>query len=240
MSAYANPLYGPDYDFPRCKAVRRAYVVCSTPRCGSTAFGMLLGQTKTLGMPLEYFTPLNLSLMRERFGAVDDAGAVAAILAHRSSPNGIFAAKAHFFQIAETLAAIEAQGPDDIAFIRMNRRDLEKQAASYARAMKSNQWVSIDGYEMPQPARSSDDAPGEAEIEHCRQFIAHENAGWDGFFEARGIAPLVIDYEEMLASPAATVGKVAHHLGVASGQVDLASVPLRVQRPDASPIAAKA
>jgi len=86
------------FDYNHFGALRKSYVVASSPRCGGTHFCWRLWQTGRLGAPIEYFNPSFVcGAMSSRLGCASPADYVAALIAHRASKNGVFGLKSHFY-----------------------------------------------------------------------------------------------------------------------------------------------
>src|ERR1700736_246958 len=133
-------------DFNDAAPLRKAYLVASSYRCGSTYFCWLLWKTGALGAPSEVLnsTTKQLQTMMGRFKAYSPSDYIAKLLAHRTSKNGVFGMKVHFPHFEAFLkqypALLEALSP--MTYIYIHREDKVAQAVSMAKALQTNQWSS--------------------------------------------------------------------------------------------------
>ena len=145
-----------------------SYVLCGTPRTGSTLLCSLLSSTGVLGRPESYFREPDEAIWAERFGlpsaggrALDFRGFVASARAAGSTPNGVFAARIMWGSLdrllsghghpsaSSDLAVLEsAFGP--LVFVHLRRDGMLEQAVSWCRAEHSGYWQHGDIASGPQ------------------------------------------------------------------------------------------
>ncbi len=190
-------------DFPETPIIHRL-ALCTTPRCGSHFLGHLLHGTGAFGYPLEYFNPGNWDIWDKRSGAAETLDHIKAL---RTGPNGVFATKLHHEHLERFLA--EEPAPLSYRFVHLKRRDLLKQAISFARAQQTGAWIS----DMPELAAASYDRDL---IAAKMEAIALSNARWTSFLTALWVEPLVLYYEDIAESPASAIDRIADYLGVES------------------------
>src|SRR5215471_8780918 len=78
-------------------AIKKAYVIASSFRSGSTHLCISLWQTGVLGAPWEYFNyEIDKRFMYARLGCTSSADYYRKLAACRTSKNGVFGVKAHF------------------------------------------------------------------------------------------------------------------------------------------------
>ncbi|HTW95832.1 MAG TPA: DUF6065 family protein [Tepidisphaeraceae bacterium] len=200
--------------------------ICSMPRSGSFLLSEALEITGIAGRPQEYFT--SLTQWRERLKAKDDSydQFLKKVLTFGTTPNGIFAAKTHWYQFSSLVREISTLLETDdsswrdclspifgpIRFVEIRRKDQLRQAISYARAIQSDIWWKIDGIELqPKSPLKFDRHLIDAQLAEIR---AHE-AAWDHFFQQSQIEPLTVLYEDLVADYAATVHRVLEYLQLA-------------------------
>jgi LPS sulfotransferase NodH len=196
-----------DHEFPRPSVPVRAYALCSVPRSGSSLLAELLCLTGVAGAPTEYFDREQADTFLDRWGVSAD-GYVAELVARKTSPNGRFGIKVHHHQMVEWFGErgmVEVW--PDLRAIAITRLDRVAQAVSWARAEQTGWWASTHR------------ASGRSRYDHghIARLLARieaEERGWADWFEATGIEPLRITYEELVGDQAATVGRVLAHLGV--------------------------
>jgi trehalose 2-sulfotransferase len=217
---------GPDHDSPvqsRSGLPKRSYVICSNPRTGSWLLCRALAQAG-LGMPLEYFNPRSRKNLSERWGCGAELHCyVQELHARRTSTDGMFGAKLHWDQLSLVRAEAEAGLYDPMVyetsqellerlfpnpqFIRIVRRDVDRQAVSYWKALYSNVWLVRPDEEK---ASLEQEAPYSFEwLEECRRALQNGELGWERLIRARGEEALVITYEDLADAYEETVRRVA-------------------------------
>lgn len=200
--------FGADYDHAPFAGTPRLYLIASTPRSGSHFLGHSLLETGALGSPLEYFHPQHLRRWAELFGTTDFRSTMSRIVARRTSPSGWFGVKAHWQQfapIAENDGLLKFLGIE--TYIEIKRRDRIAQAISLVIAQQTNAWISF--HDSKAEPRYDFDA-----IRKAMDGLDQGVAGWEAFFQANGITPLTIHYEDLTADPGATVDGILRHCGV--------------------------
>lgn len=229
----------------------RTYVICSTPRSGSSLLSealTLLGGVGAggLGVPIEYFDPTATQRWLWRRWACQSPGSyVDQVRRRRTSADGVLGAKLHWFQLVglagslgRSPAAALRMALDRPTIVYVCRRDRDAQAVSWMIAEQSGRWGRWRGHgagDLQQ--RGAGDAGvryDATEIQRCRDRIASDEAGWEALFEAEGLDPLPVIYEEFVASYADTVAAVASHLGRPTGAHEIAPPRLRQQADERS------
>lgn len=204
-----QPQFSPDLDLPETP-VRRTILIASTPRCGSHMIGHAMAGTGQLGVPYEYLNPANLAEWERRLGTLGAEATLTEIIRRRTTPNGTFAIKAHYSQCA-TIGGHQRlfEVLPDLHVVHLSRADLLRQAISFAIARQTGVWIS--GQEATSDAAEFDGAM----IRDCLSDIALQNARWRSAFDAAGIRPLNLHYEDAAPEIARTVAAIARHAGIA-------------------------
>ena len=177
------------------------YLICSSPRTGSNLLCDYLWQIG-YGVPMEYLEPVAMRLLVGRWGS-DSPRSYLLDLLTRRQVDGVFGAKAHYWQLAQSWG-----GREPIAFthyVRLTREDRAAQVRSHARAKATRRWINLNG----DPDYYEPDA---REIGVAAGAIARDNAGWSAHLEGR--AHLAVTYEQLVADPQATVDRVVAWLGL--------------------------
>jgi LPS sulfotransferase NodH len=184
-----------------------SYLVCTTPRSGSTFLCRLLRGARDMGRPDEH-------LAEGRNTAARAAGGPAwieAIVREGRSANGVFGVKL----FPPHHRALQQAGirPGDwlpgLRHVLLRRRDLVGQAVSFAIALQTDQWVGWKAPETPREARY--DAPL---IARLFDRLVEWEGYWRRYFALAAVTPLELDYEEVQQRPAAAVAAIRAHLGL--------------------------
>ena len=195
-----------------------SYLLCGTPRTGSTFLCSLLSSTGVAGHPESYFREPDEPWWAERLGVpgADFPRFVAAVSAAGRTGNGVFAARVMWGSIehvvgrlpaaASDLAALErALGP--LRLVHLRRADAVAQAVSWTRAEQTGYWQQRDERRAP-PRLDLDRIDATV-----RTIRAHDQA-WSDWFDRQGAVPLRVAYEQLVRDPGATVRRILAHLGV--------------------------
>jgi len=200
----------------------RGYILCLTPRSGSTWLATLLGKSGQLGHPREYFNP---DWPLPDCHATDFAGYVRDVKVGSATPNGIFGVKADFGQMAPFMRHnLFADPHGEYRYIYLTREDVVLQGISLYKATMTGIWSSRrEGVSPPSFE------PGQI-WKHVSKIITMMSS-WERAFAAYGIVPLRITYEQLEEDPRAAVARVAEVLGVTLDASALTlEVPLKRQR----------
>jgi LPS sulfotransferase NodH len=206
-----------------------SFLVCATPRSGSTLLCGLLESSGVAGHPASYFDPRGLQEHAEKWGVIrpsdgriDDVYIRAALAAGRTS-NGVFGGRV----MAETLPgllgdlrAMAEPGASDLdlltaqlgrlGFVHLRRTDVVAQAVSWARSLQTHFWH--PGEVM---------APGGTDPRYDEELIGELvarletlEADWATWFADEEIAPYEVTYEELAEEPPGTASKILSWLGL--------------------------
>jgi trehalose 2-sulfotransferase len=208
MNLY-HPQFAPSLDVPDAPATRRTLIIASTPRSGSHMLGHALAATGRMGVPYEYCHQANLAEWQKRLHCDDLRSTLQAIMRRRTTPNGIFAIKAHYSQ-AGILGGAEAllSAFPDPHIVHIRRADVLRQAISFSIAMQTGVW--IDEQE-PVSATVRYDARA---ITTCLRDIATQNACWTTALRASGLPTMTLEYDAVCDDLPATLRRVAAFLEI--------------------------
>lgn len=200
--------FGPHYDQPPFAGSPRVYVIASMPRSGSHLLGHLLFATGDMGSPLEYFHAGHRPRWQERFGVATMPEVVRALFRHRTSPSGVFGAKAHWPQFADIQAdpALRAL-LDVVLFVQIRRRDAVAQAVSLVVAEHTGGWISFQA-EQREPVYDG------AAIARALLEIDVQERGWSDHFAREPTDVVRIDYEDLVADQEGPVRVIRDRLGL--------------------------
>jgi LPS sulfotransferase NodH len=202
-----------------------SYVICGTPRTGSTLLCGLLSSTGVLGRPESYFREPDEVAWARRFGLPtegprvrDYEAFVRAVRATATTGNGVFAARIMWGSLerildglrapagrSDRVALEEAFGP--LLFVHLHRKDTIAQAVSWCRAEQTGFWQQGDVPSRP-PRQDLD------RMKELLSTIRDHDAAWRSWFELNGIEPHPVTYEELVHERRRTVDGIAARLGV--------------------------
>jgi trehalose 2-sulfotransferase len=199
-----EPQFDPAFDYP-ATIIETKYVICTSPRCGSHFLGHLLHQAGGFGYPLEYVNRANLQVWTARARAAAPMRPLEYVKSIRTDRNGVFGIKVHFNQLS-TFLEHEPRFLE-YKFITLERRDLVKQAVSYAWAAQTNSWISG----MPASGTARYDWQY---ISGKLNEITKSNAGWRGFLAKLGITALELTFEDVRDNPDEALRVISQFLDV--------------------------
>jgi LPS sulfotransferase NodH len=231
----------------------RGYLLCASPRSGSTMLCDLLTQTGAAGAPDSFFRPASIPDFAREWGVEpprDTFGHayVAAVRRHGDAGTGRFGMRVMWRDMPGCTARLAdlypglGHGSDLLRevfgidrYVHLRRRDTVAGAVSLVLAQQTGLWHRhADGSERertapPLPPEYDHDAIAEAV-----GMLDGEADGWTSWFAANGVSPLAVTYEELAAEPAEVLRRVLDHLGVVSrGPVAVLTAPLASSTNDA-------
>ena len=214
------------------------YIICATPRSGSTLLCNLLASTGMTGNPNSYYhrtgimcdwaakwnLPGRDTMAAKEFGI---AYLKAAIRAGRGETNvfGLRLMREYLEGLSTILDEIFPGLPSDVQrferafgdvlYIHLTREDKLAQAVSLVKAEQTGLWhIAPDGAEVERLGAPQDPRYDFELIQRkLTTFEAHD-AAWNEWFEQQGIIPLRIRYEMLSERPAGTLLQICEALGV--------------------------
>lgn len=213
-----------------------AYVICTSPRSGSTLLCGLLSATRHMGAPDSHFhTPSvdrwleSYALRREDFASDQEAmGAIfAAALDRGRGGTDVFGLRLQrgsfdfFMEKAATLYPDAQSGVDHVEaafgptlFIHLTRPNKVDQAISRVKAAQTGLWHKAqDGRELERSSGPQDPFYDAAAIsEHVAELTAMDVA-WRDWFDCEGVAPLRISYDDLSRDPTSALRSVLGAFG---------------------------
>lgn len=213
-----------------------AYVICGTPRSGSTLLCEMLAASGVAGRPHSFYRQQSITHWADRWGidyadGVDtqdfDQRYLNAMLREGTAGTGIFGVRIMWVSVAEAAARLERVhgGTADIAerfeqvfgptlYIHLTRNDKVAQAVSLLRAERSGLWhLSADGSVLEgadKPEAVTYDADRLAAIV---AELESDDAAWERFFTERRITPVRLVYETMTIDPQNALASILAALG---------------------------
>jgi len=210
----------------------RPYLVCGTPRSGTTLLCEGLRATGRLGVPTEYFNiGASIVPLGRRWASPTVEAYVRDLYRFRTSEEGVFGTKLHWQQVEEMrddlglgrLAGEDLGSPQrervmletlfpGARHVHVQRNDRDRQAVSYWLAEHTRQWSVHHGEEPP-----ASDLPvyDYRAIDALRGRIDHGEASWARYFTETGVEPLRVAYEDLCESYCDEIARVGRALGIA-------------------------
>jgi trehalose 2-sulfotransferase len=201
-----------------------SYIICSVQRSGTHLLCSILEKTGLAGSPDEYFISGDDWTWEERWSSPSRAAYIERIFQQTTTPNGVcgfVVMRVYFDRMLQMLQEIPpyqsmngSQLLDTIfnrpKYIWMRRRDHIQQAVSWAMALQTGVWVDKPG-QTPQPC--SEPRFDFDLIDNVHDTITAGEAGWANYFRENHIGPLVLFYEDIIASNHETAVRVLEFLG---------------------------
>lgn len=216
------------YDYFLLMKPQISYVICAVQRSGSFLLCEALKNTGLAGFPEEYF--LNGEGWEEsewahQHGVTSRSDYLNLVFEKGTSPNGVFGTKVmwnYFHTMLKSLRELPdykgLSAPELMASIFPNvhyiwivRKDKVRQAVSWARAGQTDIYAWHHG-ETPMPKREPVFDFGF--IDNLYNLILEGEAGWQGFFEACGVQPFKVEYEELVGAYESTALRILEHLKI--------------------------
>jgi LPS sulfotransferase NodH len=215
----------------------QSYIICATPRSGSTLLCDLLESTGAAGRPASYFrkqsiarwaSRLNVGIEGDEEEPVFDRDYIEAVVTAgrgatdlfglrimRESGDELSARLAELYPgLTNDRARLEAVfGPSQ--FIHLSRIDKVSQAVSRVKAMQSGLWhVATDGTERERTGLANALAYDRDEIGTYVEELMVQDESWNIWFGKNGIEPLRLTYEALSQDPESTLAAVLVALGL--------------------------
>ncbi len=215
----------------------KSYIICGTPRSGSTLLCDVLAATKAAGAPDSFFMrdvdpvwarawdlPERSDLSDAAYGAAYLAAAIKA----GSGQTGVFGLRLMRENLGDVARMIDAVYPGlasdrarlraafgEVLFVHLSRADKLAQAVSLIKAEQSGLWhIGPDGSEAERLSPPQKPRYDFARIRAVVAELQALDAAWLHWFAAQGIAPLRISYDSLAADPVAEVARICAALGV--------------------------
>jgi LPS sulfotransferase NodH/Tfp pilus assembly protein PilF len=217
------------------KQILNAYLICATPRTGSTLLQEALHFTYIAGNPLEYFGLSQQHWMDELKGESGDTY-IEKVLSSGTTSNGVFGAKILGYQFRPMIEFLRDHYRDhetklapfldkvfpNLRYIWMRRRDKVAQAMSESIAAQTLIWQQVEYNPTKIPAKEP-----VFDFQNIDEYFKLQEAydrQWQEFFAQNRITPLILDYEDLASNYLESVYKVLTFLDLPT------NVPIRRPR----------
>lgn len=234
---YLKPFAGPHGRFPyhydkAANSVnpRVSYIICCTPRTGSTLLCEALTETGLCGIPSEHFGRDNARCEIQKSRTKDARMFLRGVFERGTTSNGVFGLKlqmkADFFtSVIEMLRTASSYSASNIPsaqilhetfpnlhYIWLTRRDKVRQAVSWWKAIQTGVWNQRH-YSNVQPLVQVPTFSFEKIDEYIQKIMVRE-AAWENHFTGGGISPLTIVYEDFARSYQVVIKQVMEFLEI--------------------------
>ncbi|TPM90340.1 Stf0 family sulfotransferase [Mesorhizobium sp. B2-1-3A] len=214
-----------------------AYIICGTPRTGSTLLCKLLASTGTSGDPHSFYRRQDVSewaeewklLARDTMGELEfDVAYLDAAITAGKGGTEIFGLRLMRENLDELSAILDRIFPGlasntarferafgRILYIHLSRENKLAQAISLIKAQQTGLWhIAPDGTEIERVAPAQEPQYDFERIKGELAELESYDAAWNIWFTAQGITPLRVGYEHLSADPAAALLGICEALGV--------------------------
>lgn len=198
------------------------YMICSSPRTGSTLLCELLSSTGVAGTPHSYFRAQDMAWRAAEWGlstpyTVSDY--LNALRQFTATANGVVGLRVMWGSLDGIVSELQLpQGKPDqraqleqalgpMRYIHLERKDLLGQAISLYRAEVSDYWHSTQTQAPRRTASYNFD-----EIARRIDSLRRDNAAWRQWFQEHGMIPFSLSYEELDANPIQSTEKLLQYL----------------------------
>jgi LPS sulfotransferase NodH len=209
-----------------------SYLICATPRTGSSLLCGLLDSTGVAGHPESWFRRQDEREFAARWGIADPsdgtfgyASYFGAAVTAGSTANGVFAARIMWGTMEEVTAHLAPVYPDQAGsasglltaafgrarFVYLRRGDVVAQAVSLLRAEQTGVWFETADERQEPTAEPGFDF---GQVRELVRQIKDDNAAWEAWFAAEGAQPCQVLYEEVDADPVRVASGVLGFLGL--------------------------
>ncbi len=214
-----------------------SYIICATPRSGSTLLCDLLANTGIAGRPNSFFRResfvewadnFNISVNNWRNTYSFDESYLSAVLRQGASGTSVFGMRLMWESLGELSKSLDWFYPNlssdnarfqsafkSPVYIYLSRTDKVAQAVSRLKAEQSGLWhVFEDGTERE---RLGVGQIPTYDVNKLSMFVAeaeNNDVAWKHWFAQQGIEPLYLTYEELAAEPQPILGTVLSFLGL--------------------------
>ena len=214
------------------------YLLCSSPRSGSTLLCDLLARSRVAGAPESYFRPASVPDFSKRWSLELchqewDRSYLDAVRVRGESSTGLFGMRIMWSDMPPFLDRLGVLYPNANGdrerlrsalgierFVHLARDDKVAQAVSLVIAAQTGLWhrnadgTIRQGGEPAEPPRYD-----RGRIADELSMLETEQQGWARWFSEQSIAPLSLTYEALSTDPTETTKLVLEHLGVRSVDV---------------------
>lgn len=214
----------------------RSYIICATPRCGSTLLCDLLHDTGVAGNPHSFFrrqdfaewaAEFNVPVAQWQDHQAFDIAYLEAAVKYGTGPTQMFGMRLMWESLADLsarLAELFPGLPSDSArfrsafghpvYLHLSREDKVAQAVSRWKAEQTGLWhVDADGSERERVKPGQRPRYDAKELAKLIIELEEHDAAWARWFDRQGVVPVSITYEMLSSHSQATLALILSALG---------------------------
>ncbi|NRB19248.1 MAG: sulfotransferase [Rhodobacteraceae bacterium] len=214
-----------------------SYIICTSPRSGSTLLCKLLSNTGVAGVPGSHFHAPSLAAWLGYYQLTPDADATqqqtlnavfSAAYEHGRGGTDVFGLRLqrHSFDFfMHQLSILHPEIPGEKSrlkstfgnplFIHLTRGNKLEQAISYVKATQTGLWhAAPDGTELERLSAPREPAYDAQAIAKQLSEFATMDDEWKSWFATEEIEPLSVTYDELSSAPLATRARILERLGL--------------------------
>lgn len=214
----------------------RSYILCATPRSGSTLLCDLLAETGVAGRPNSFFRQEDMREWAEYWGLspadLDDPPTfsrayVAAMIEEGKGGTEVFGLRLMWASVAAASQSLDRLHPGlpDIParfesafgptlYVHLSRQDKISQAVSRLQAEQSGLWhLGADGIERERTAPPGPSFYDAARLSFLVKELHADDSAWEAFFVEHGITPLRLVFETIVKAPRDALATILSALG---------------------------
>lgn len=221
----------------------QSYVLCTSPRSGSTLLCKMLAETGVAGHPESYFHKPDLENWASDLGAPRPARMseleylrllIDTAIEQGTANKGLFGLRLQrhsfdfFFRQLRILRPDEPTDKDRFEavfgrtlFVHLTRPDKLSQAVSFVKAQQSGLWHrAADGSELERLSPPADPVYDFAALKDCRDQFIQFDRDWNDWFAEQAIEPLRLSYDDLCAGPQTELKRVLTALDLPPSAAD--------------------
>ena len=202
----------------------KSYLICATPRSGSSLLCEALRNTGLAGKPDEYFGPMHVERWNERWQTNTEIEYIEKAITYSREENHVIGMKVMRVYWQNFIDHLNmAKGSNkftefeilnhwfpDLHFVFITRHDKVRQGISWLKFLQGSAWHWVD--DEPQKL---DNLEYKADIikDFIVQTTAHESS-WLEFFRKNKVEPFTVIYEDFVDSYEETAKAILKYLGI--------------------------
>ncbi|MBX2867193.1 MAG: Stf0 sulfotransferase family protein [Acidiferrobacterales bacterium] len=235
-----------------------SYIICSTPRSGSTLLCDLLKSTQIAGRPDSFFMDtfytdwgayFNIDVDCWRSSNQFNLPYLEAVLEEGVGDTGVFGMRLQWESLnalASRLRSLFSSNANDrevfysvfeaTHYIHLSRDDKIAQAVSLCKAEQTGLWHrNPDGSERERLKKGDAPVYGFKALSRYFKLLEQQDSMWIDWFAQQGIHPVTVTYEELSENPQPTLEKILYALNLDPSAAEIAK-PMTAKMSDSESV----